>query len=322
MSTTQRNRSHSRLVLSLPFHQHPQLFTLFKVLRLQSSHSNLFALDMIVEKCPLLDDPTPNEDPPSYETIGQCLSIEDTKVKLEDDLVSPAPSPASTPLNIARNSGSIKKDKAKARSPKDWFTSHSAARTSREVHSTVLGLLRDLIQDNTSKSPSAAGVLKSCADACAAHNVSLSNILQQKFIEDHTPIYWTIVKRLPDSHPDLEDNQGPDFLTSLIAYASPLKEATITDIRLACLAASDQKLFQRLRQMPEICLVSTVNQMLLGTRTPPDEIEVEDNPSDAASFVAAFVIPMFHKQIMVSKEITLEFIAKCTSFRFYLASLL
>lgn len=136
--------------------------------------------------------------------------------------------------------------------------------------------------------------------------------MQTKFIEDHTPFYWAIVKRLPDGHHDVEESQGPDLISALISYASPLNPETIREIRLACLATSDQKLFQRLRLTPDFHSVSGVEQMLLGVSTPLDEIEVEDVSPDGGAFAMDFVIPHFHKRMVVSKQIALEFIARGT----------
>jgi len=108
---------------------------------------------------------------------------------------------------------------------------------------------------------------------------------------------------------------GPDLLSALISYASPLKADTITDLRLACLATSDQALFQRLRLSPEFAPVSGSDQVLLGMTIPPDDINVEDLPGEAGAFAVDFVIPHFHKRMVVSKEITLEFIARSRMWR-------
>ena len=50
--------------------------------------------------------------------------------------------------------------------------------------------------------------------------------------------------------------------------------------------------------------------MLLGMTIPPDDIDVEDLPGEAGAFAVDIVIPHFHKRMVVSKKITLEFIAR------------
>ena len=257
-------------------------------------------------------DPTTAADaPPSYD------SLEDVHLELKKKFKSDGSSSSLTQPFTA-SSGSFgspvpKKNKGKFKPSHFWFNSSASnARSSREVHTTVLRLIRELVKEHTSSTLASAGILKSCVDACAKHDMQLSELLQQKYIEDHTPLYWVIVKRLPDGHPqpEEEDGQGPDLLSAFIEYASPLKEETINDIRLACLATSDQKLFQRLKQLPEIGRLSSVDQMLLGANAPPDEIEIEEMSANGEMFAAEFVIPQFHKRMVVSKAIVLEFIAR------------
>jgi hypothetical protein len=69
-------------------------------------------------------------------------------------------------------------------------------------------------------------------------------------------------------------------------------------------------LFQRLRLSPEFSPVSGSDQVLLGMTIPPDDIDVEDLPGEAGAFAVDIVIPHFHKRMVVSKKITLEFIAR------------
>ena len=64
---------------------------------------------------------------------------------------------------------------------------------------------------------------------------------------------------------------------------------------------------------PEFATVSGSDQMLLGVTLPHDEIEVEELPGEEGDFAVHFVIPHFQKRIMVTQEIVLEFIARCTS---------
>ena len=180
-----------------------------------------------------------------------------------------------------------------------------------------------MVQEQYSSFPAATGILQSCADACATHSLSLSSILQEKSIENHTPLYWAIVKRLPDEHHQVEDSSGPDLLSALLSYSAPLSPDTITDVRRACLATCDQRLFQRLRLSPEFAPVSGVDQMLLGGTIPPDNIEVEDVPGDGGEFMVTFEVLHFHKRMVVSKEISLEFIARseCCYFFWFLVEL-
>ncbi|KDR67208.1 hypothetical protein GALMADRAFT_80192 [Galerina marginata CBS 339.88] len=279
---------------------------------------------MIIEKHPLPDDPTPADAPPSYDALSDTPSAtgqtRDYKHGLIDHpgpsgLRSPLLSP-SPPLPLKSPTPSTSSSKGKARAT-NWFNFSSAeARTAREVRNTVLGLVRDLIQEHITNSPATAGILQSCAEACSSHSLSLSSILQEKSIENHTPLYWAIVKRPPDEHQEQEVAQCPDLLTALISYATPLNRETITEVRLACLATSDQALFQRLRLSPEFAPVSGIDQMLLGGTIPPEEVVLEDMAGEGGgAFAVNFVIPHFHKRMVVSKEIALEFIARSRMWR-------
>ena len=296
---------------------------------------------MIIDKQPLPDDLTPTDSPPSYDTLGAINTgysnskrNELSKDFLVDYLALPSssyilsstgsppfspnsePPPIRSPSVTAASpssSSSSSNNKGKGRASTNWFN-FAASRTAREVRNTVLGLIRDLVQEQYSSFPAATGILQSCADACATHSLSLSSILQEKSIENHTPLYWAIVKRLPDEHHQVEDSSGPDLLSALLSFSSPLSSDTITDVRRACLATCDQRLFQRLRLSPEFARVSGVDQMLLGGTIPPDNIEVEDVPGDGGEFMVTFEVLHFHKRMVVSKEISLEFIARSEFF--------
>ena len=50
--------------------------------------------------------------------------------------------------------------------------------------------------------------------------------------------------------------------------------------------------------------------MLLATTILPDDISVENFPEKAGAFAMDFIIPYFHKRMVVSKSIALEFIAR------------
>lgn len=292
--------------------------------RAETSHTSLTnSKSMIIDKQLPPEDLTPTDPPPSYDSYDR-LSIpnsQDNKYNLVDHPVasgshSPLHSPSAlSPKTPTSATGSI--NKGKGRAGVNWFRFNSAeTRTAREVRNTVLGLVRDLIQEHNIAA--AAGILQSCSDACASRDLSLSSILQEKSIENHTPLYWAIVKRPPDEHHEVEDTQGVDLLTALISYATPLNQQTIAEIRLACLVTSDQALFQRLRLSPEFAPVSKVDQMLLGATIPPEDVELEDMAGEGGgAFAVNFVIPQFHKRMVVSKEIALEFIARSVLSSFF-----
>ncbi|KAG6810457.1 hypothetical protein H0H92_011806 [Tricholoma furcatifolium] len=271
----------------------------------------------MIIKHSLPDDPTPVDSPPSYEAVHpNANSLQFRNEKTIEPLVAESSSSSiharspyspSLPQTPAIKSPSSASAKGKGRAPNSWFN-FTASKTTREVQTTVLGLIRDLVREQDRPSVASLAILESCADACAGYEISLSTVLQEKSIEGHTPMYWAIVKRPPDGE---ETETGvPDLLTALISYATPLNPKTIADIRHACLLTSDQLLFQRLRMSPEFSPVSGTDEMLLGGSIPPDGITVENMKGDEGAFALNFEIAHFQKRMLVSKRIELDFIAR------------
>jgi hypothetical protein len=263
---------------------------------------------MIIDKHPLPDDPTPTDAPPSYDALPGVPGrpLYDSKA-LPPIQISPTASSSRTAPPIVKSPSSSSNSKGKGRANNSWFN-FNASRTTREVRTTVLGLVRDLVREQNSDSRASLSILESCAEACNGYSLSLSTLLQEKSIEGHSPLYWAIVKRPPDG--DEDEDAIPDLLTALISFASPLTPDTISDIRHACLLTSDQLLFQRLRMSPEFAPLSGTDEMLLGASIPPDEITVEDVPGDEGAFAVNFDVVHFQKRMLVSKHIELDFIAR------------
>lgn len=129
-------------------------------------------------------------------------------------------------------------------------------RATQEVYKTVTGLIHDLVWEQTIDSKVAYhGVLQSCREICTAHSLDLPGLLQRAYIEDHTPLYWAIVKR-PTNQSEPVSFELPPLISALLVYSAPLAVSTIKDIRLACLHTCDQWLFQSLRMRPEFQAVS------------------------------------------------------------------
>jgi hypothetical protein len=255
---------------------------------------------MIVEK---QLHPTPSDDPPAYDSITSRPPHLDLKSPTPSgSSTSASPSPSSSKYPASYPSSASAKGKGKAQ----WFKFIS--KTSKDVKATTLGLVRDLVREDF-QSPAASGILQSCAEACKTNGILLASILQEKSIEGHTPLYWAIVKRRPDDRQD-ESAQVTDLLTSLLSFSTPLSSATVADIRHACLITSDQLLFQRLRQSPDFNSGSATDEMLIGVTLPPDDVEVIDFPDDEGSFAVNFGVVKFQKRMMISKSISIEFIAR------------
>ena len=268
----------------------------------------------------------PRDPPPTYETIVSLLSGQNN-IRLPDDPPSlyppsshhvqnspPSFRPSKTKGGHTRSLSSSSMSNFRAM---NWFPFSSASvaplAPNNEVRTTVLNLVRDLVQEHSSGSPAALGILQSCAEACNSHSVSLAEILQDKFIESHSPLYWAIVKRRQrDLHEDANDPAEPDLLDALLKQASPLNADTATELRQACLAISDHSMFQRLCILPQFTAASSADKVILGATLPPDDVTVELGPGNEGAFAVDFQIFQFHKRMMVSREIKHEFVARST----------
>ncbi|KAJ6478622.1 hypothetical protein C8R47DRAFT_1139064 [Mycena vitilis] len=178
-------------------------------------------------------------------------------------------------------------------------------RIAQEVRKTVSGLIHDLVQDQTPDQDSAA-ILGSCSQVCAHHAVNLPSLLQEKYIEGHTPLYWAIVKRPVD---ESEPHELPPLIAALLAFSAPITKSTIKDIRLACLHNCDQWLYQSLRLCPDFHALPHKSQLLLGMQVPPDTITVGPAARHDAPFTVDFELAQFQKRMRVAQEVKIELIS-------------
>lgn len=263
------------------------------------------------DKQPLPDDPTPADAPPSYDELNDAPAAE-SSYPAEKPSAYPSSSPPTLPYTFVTNSQisplpSIKSPvppNAQNKTRRSWFTFGQSSRVLKEVKATIIDLLRDIVKQPDSSS--ATSILESCVEASHSYGLSLSSVLQERCIEGHSPLYWAVINR-----PAMPPNPNiPDFLSALMSQAAPLSDATISDLRLACLQNSDQALFQRLKRSPAFSPVTGTEEMIFGESVTPDEIEVLNIPGDEGAFVTQFRIPMFQKRMRISQEICLEFIAR------------
>ncbi|KAI0774920.1 hypothetical protein BD413DRAFT_690593 [Trametes elegans] len=280
---------------------------------------------MILDKPPLPGDEVvlePEDAPPSYDALDNVPPPLRRSEKAGSSTTASYSSSAPSPSSPNSPSGITGKGSSK-RAGTSWFNFGPSARAAKEVRGTIQGLLRDLVKQTDSQG--ALGVLESCADACRSYDLSLSTLIQERSIEGHTPLYWAIINRPnpeSDAAPPNESDQPPDIVSALLSHAAPLSDATVDELRLACLHTSDHALFQRLRRSPAFAPLSGADEIILGGIVPVDDIDVADVPGDEAGFVASFRIPMFQKRMRISQSIELEFIAKgrMWALRFFVAT--
>ncbi|KAJ7730359.1 hypothetical protein DFH07DRAFT_993923, partial [Mycena maculata] len=170
---------------------------------------------------------------------------------------------------------------------------------------TVTRLIQDLVlnQAGIDSDTACDGILESCNDICDAHSIPFCDLLEKTNIQGHTPHYWVISGSAGPPPPEL-----PPLIRVLIEYCSPLKESTVTDIRLACLRTCDQWLFQSLRMTPEFNALSQTDRLLLGVEVTPDTVVF-------GPFTVEFEFPHFQQRMRISQSVKLEFVSHARMWR-------
>lgn len=185
-----------------------------------------------------------------------------TKPPADVDKLLPECPPLDTHQTVPATVNSSSRQKHKHRkacrtSPSSWLSllPFTSSRNTKQVRQSVLGLINDLVisphansgsinpYSNTSrpalKDPHE--ILASCAESCSAKNMSISTLIQEAVVAGHSPIYWSIV------------NYRPSLLDALLRHVAPLTPATLSEMRKACLVASNQVLFHHLRLRVGLC---------------------------------------------------------------------
>ncbi|KAK7444783.1 hypothetical protein VKT23_015100 [Stygiomarasmius scandens] len=192
------------------------------------------------------------------------------------------------PVFVPKKRGFFGGKEKQAKEAKEWVISH----------------VNDLVRQTHNYDLNAcSSILGACTEACTlTSKLFLSDVLQESFIDDHTPFYWSII------HRPLKSRLVPDLLVALLTFGSPLTNATRADIRHACLMVNDQKLFQHLRSSRKY-MPKRMPELIVNDKHPFDEIRVQEFPGAEAVFTADFEMPMFVKRMHLEQEVSLEFIA-------------
>lgn len=262
---------------------------------------------MIIEKSVLETVPTPLDPPPDYNVA--CEPVYNAPPLL--DVPTPSrPQPEAGPSSGIRLP-QVRRPPISPAKGSSWFRLIPGPQDAREkeVRTTVLGLVRELVRQPYDDA--ALSVLDSCAAACADIGVSLAMLLQERSIEGRTPLYWATVKLAgPSSDTALEGERA--LVAALFAHCTPLTQNTLSEIRLACVAASDNALYQTFRGMPGFGVVSGADRMLVGEERdlPVDHVIVEDGVDDPTAFVANFRFPLFQKRMRAGGKVGCSFIAR------------
>ncbi|KAJ7139024.1 hypothetical protein C8R44DRAFT_693419 [Mycena epipterygia] len=182
---------------------------------------------------------------------------------------------------------------------------HSELPSGVPVETAVKEDVRAIVQPSTDWTVAdRVDLLDVCAQLCTRHKLDFSLLLQEKSIQDHSALYWSIVNSPWPPRPPF------DLIAAIIAHSFPLQPETIQEARRACISLRNQEMFQFLRMCPEFGALSIEDRFILGALVPPEEILVENMTGPTQPFSVRFKIPLFQKRMLLSREITLEFIAR------------
>lgn len=248
-----------------------------------------------------------------------------------DVLKSPSSLPTCKDTDIptsSRRASAPLTQTTRARKNTSWFSllpfvsSFSAKRVRQSVMSIVSDLVVPPSRTSHKEQEDVHEILASLAQTCTEHKISLSTILQETFIGDHTPMYWAVF------------HYRQELLVALLVHSRPLSIQTISDIRRACLVSSNQALFHALRvcrppfhktdgiQVPSLRtgmpllfsdppkelksrLIASEN-LLVGNR-PLDEIHIQR--TNDQGLIVSFDILLWQKRMRGIGQVGIEFIA-------------
>lgn len=235
--------------------------------------------------------------PPSYRVLQKFLPPDRGGLHL---LEAPHPSAQSSPT-----SGAATRPDSSYRSTRP--SALMRVLKAPKVRKAVIVALCDLVKQ--SNEAQACAILDRCVEVCDTYALSPSSLLQKRSIEGHTPLYWAIINK-PRALAD-----GLDFVSALISTAAPLTNATVDEVRLACMHRSDQPLLQALKGLPELTPRSGKEAIIANGSGLRDVVLVEEDEDNSAAFTVQFRAPSFHTRMQAQEEIRLEFIAKGTHCR-------
>lgn len=164
----------------------------------------------------------------------------------------------------------------------------ATART-KEVKQSVTSIIHDIVKPREQDLPLELEVVRYCAQGCATHGVSFSNILQEASLAGHSPLHWAVL-----------NGRAPELVILLLRHAAPLRAAVTADLRRACLVMNASSLFN------SICreLLPLADRMLLGSG-PPDAATVvrRDDGMDVV-----LNMPRFYQRMLLGRTVTVDFI--------------
>ncbi|TEB28515.1 hypothetical protein FA13DRAFT_1735657 [Coprinellus micaceus] len=170
-------------------------------------------------------------------------------------------------------------------------------RVKRLVAALSEGIFYDIDEKKASE------ILQECLKICGGSNETLSQVLQDKFFGGHTPFYWAITNKNPQSH-------TLPLLKELIFYGGVLTKETQGDIVVAFRMYFDSVLYEAVK--PALTAVDT-----LDPYSPSFFHGDEYRPivtGNATTGIVRFYIPRLFDRLLVDGGLSLQFYALGSTF--------
>jgi hypothetical protein len=149
-------------------------------------------------------------------------------------------------------------------------------------------------------------IFKKCAQICEGGGLDLSTVLQEPLIDGKPPVYWAILNG-PSTSPQGSD--ADTLVDAILGACQPLKDTTITSIRLACMLTSNNVLLQHLfRRFPALSPLTPGDAILLTSAGGGDVVDVDEIQDGTGTFVARIQVRRFRLRMRVSGLIKVEFV--------------
>ncbi|KAI9450559.1 hypothetical protein BJY52DRAFT_1301794 [Lactarius psammicola] len=162
------------------------------------------------------------------------------------------------------------------------------------VRSDVRSLLSRHLHSDEDYDP----IFKKCAQICKSGGLELSAVLQEPLIDGKPPVYWAILNGPSTSSTQDSDAAFDTLVVALLGACQPLKETTITSVRLACMLTANNVLLQHLFRRFQA----------LSPLTAGDAVDVDETQDGTGTFVARIQVRRFRLRMRVSKLIKIEFV--------------
>ena len=158
----------------------------------------------------------------------------------------------------------------------------------------------------------AADIIAMCKATCSELSISLPSILQDRYINKHSPLYWAIARKEKTS----KAAQGPgvksvNIFATLLPLALPItSELVISELREVCRVVSENKAFQRLRfDVPGFSKVEAYRSTSGKPRC--DEVKIITwNHLYGNLFNVKMTFPDFSERLRARRTIGAEFVVR------------